>query len=88
MKHKYSIDLNWFDLQQILDALESRAAVWENTLAYARGEKTVADLEIVEYRDDSEPIAVVGHYRQLMGHIAEQMARQGSDSGPISSIPS
>ena len=86
MKHKCSIELDWLDLQQILDALESRAAVWENTLAYARGEETADDLEIEEYKDDSEPVAVIDHYRQLMGHIERQMTRQGTDTGPASSF--
>jgi hypothetical protein len=77
MKHVYSLELELSDLQQILDALESRAAVWLNTLAYARGEEISVDLEVAEFKDVSEAAAVVDHYRELLGRIEKQIALHG-----------
>ena len=67
---KYSIELGEFDLGQLLDGLESRAAIWEKTAKYHRTGETDAFIE--ECRDAEEAEKIAAHYRSIIDEIRSQ----------------
>ena len=71
---KYRIELDEFDLGQLLDGLESRAAIWEKTAKYHRtGE---SDVFIEECRDAEEAERIAAHYRSIISKIRNQREAQ------------
>jgi hypothetical protein len=71
---KYKIELDDFDLGQVLDGLEMRAAAWENTAKYHRtGESGVI---VEEGRDAEEAEKISRHYRSIIVKIRKQREEQ------------
>lgn len=75
MHKTYRIDLDSFDLGQLLDGLEARADIWEKTARYHRtGESS--DFIIEECRDADEAEGIAAHYRSIISKIQKQKAEQ------------
>ena len=72
---KYEIKLPRYDILQVLDALEERAYVWNNTVRYAEG-RLMADefVEVAEHKDAQDARAVLQHYRELQFKIRSQIS--------------
>ncbi len=71
---KFVIELNDFDLGQVLDGLEARAVTWEKTAEFYRtGE---ADEIVEECRDEAEAEKIAAHYRSIIEKIREQQEAQ------------
>jgi hypothetical protein len=71
---KFTIELDDFDLGQVLDGLEARAAIWEKTAEYHRTGK--ADIAIEECRDEAEAAKIAAHYRSIISKIQKQREAQ------------
>jgi hypothetical protein len=74
--HKiYRIELDGFDLCQLLDGLEARAVIWEKTAHYHHtGESQ--DCAIEECRDAAEAGGIAAHYRSIISKIQKQRLAQ------------
>jgi hypothetical protein len=71
---KYKIELDDFDLGQVLDGLESRVTAWERTTIYHRmGE---SDMLVEECRDAEEAEKIAAHYRTIVAKIRKQREDQ------------
>jgi hypothetical protein len=71
---KFKIELDDFDLGQVLDGLEARAVIWEKTAEFHRtGE---ADAPIEECRDAAEAEKIAAHYRSIISKIRNQREAQ------------
>jgi len=71
---KFRIELDDFDLGQVLDGLEARAAIWEKTAEYHRtGE---ADIAVEECRGEAEAAKIGAHYRLIIAKIRKQHEEQ------------
>jgi len=71
---KFTIELDDFDLDQVLDGLEARAVIWEKTAEYHRSGE--ADVIVEECRDEAEAQKIAAHYRSIIGKIREQREAQ------------
>ena len=71
---KLRIELDDFDLGQVLDGLEERAVSWEKTAEFYRTGKTDAVIE--ECRDEAEAMKIAAHYRSIISKIREQREAQ------------
>ena len=71
---KFRIELDEFDLGQILDGLEARASTWENTAEFHRTGN--ADVVIEECRDEAEANKLAAHYRSIISKIRSQRQAQ------------
>jgi len=71
--HKHTLTLSNDDVLQILDALQLRAESWENTMRYAKGERTVEELPIEEHSSAREADAIAAHFRNIVHTIETQM---------------
>ena len=75
MRKTYRIELDSFDLGQLLDGLEARADAWEKTAQYHRtGESS--DSVIEECRDANEAEGIAAHYRSIIARIQKQQVEQ------------
>jgi hypothetical protein len=71
---KCKIELDDFDLGQLLDSLEMRAAAWEKTAKHNRtGE---SDVIVEECRDADEAGKIATHYRSIIAKIQKQREAQ------------
>jgi len=71
---KYKLELDDFDLGQLLDGLETRAVIWENTAEFHRtGE---SDTVIEECRDAEEAEKIAAHYRSIIAKVRTQREAQ------------
>ena len=71
---KFTIELDAFDLGQVLDGLEERALCWEKTAEFRRtGE---ADIVIEECSDAAEAEKIAAHYRSIIRKIRNQREAQ------------
>jgi hypothetical protein len=57
---KFTIELDDFDLGQVLDGLEARAVSWKKTAKFHRTGK--ADIIIEDYRDQAKADKIAVHY--------------------------
>lgn len=71
---KYKIELNDFDLGQLLDGLEMRAAAWEETAKYHRMGKS--DVIVEECPDADEAGKIATHHRSIIAKIQKQREAQ------------
>ena len=72
---KCEIRLPRCDILQVLDALEERASVWDNTVRYAEGRLLADEFAVVaEHKDAEDARAVLQHYRDLQFKIRSQLS--------------
>jgi len=71
---KFTIELDDFDLGQVLDGLEARAAIWEKTAEFHRTGK--ADAIVEECRDEAEAEKIAEHYQSIIAKIRKQREAQ------------
>jgi hypothetical protein len=75
MPKKYRIELDDFDLGQVLDGLEIRAEAWEKTADYHRtGESP--NFIVKECNDADEADSIASHYRSIIAKIRKQQEEQ------------
>jgi hypothetical protein len=67
---KFKIELDDFDLGQVLDGLESRAVAWEKTAEFHRAGES--DVVVEECRDAEEAGKIAAHYRSIIANIRRQ----------------
>lgn len=66
-----TLTLKYVDIGQILDCLEIRSEIWENTARYARGEY-VEDI-IEEHSSVEEAEKIAAYYKNIIGEIRHQL---------------
>jgi hypothetical protein len=71
---KFTIQLDDFDLGQVLDGLEARAVIWEKTAEFHRTGQT--DVIVEECRDEAEAEKIAAHYRSIISKIRKQREAQ------------
>jgi hypothetical protein len=71
---KFIIELDDFDLGQVLDGLETRAAIWQKTAEFHR--TGTADTVVEECRDEAEAEKIAAHYRSIIAKIRRQQEAQ------------
>ena len=76
MSKMYRIELNDFDLGQLLDGLEARATAWERTADYHHTGKSPLDFIIEESNDADEAGGIAKHYRSIISKILKQREAQ------------
>lgn len=76
MSKKYRIELNDFDLGQLLDGLEARAAAWEKTADYHRTGKSPPGFIVEESNGADEANGIAKHYRLIIAKIWKQRELQ------------
>jgi hypothetical protein len=76
MKKTYRIELDGFDLGQILDGLEIRAEVWEKTADYHRTGESPPDFIVEECNNTDEASRIASHYRSIIAKIRKQQGEQ------------
>lgn len=78
MAKTYQIELDDFDLGQLLDGLEIRAESWEKTANYFRTGGTYGGefFLIEECSDAEEADGISKHYRAIIDKIRKQMEAQ------------
>ncbi len=69
MKKTYRIELDDFDLGQVLDGLEIRAEAWEKTADYHRTGESPSDFFVEECNDADEADRIANHYRSILAKI-------------------
>lgn len=72
----YRIELDGFDLGQLLDGLEARADAWEKTAHYHRTGESPPDFIVEECRDATEAETISAHYRAIISKILKQRSEQ------------
>jgi hypothetical protein len=76
MNKTYRIELDDFDLGQILDGLEIRAEAWEKTANYHRTGEPPPDFIVEECNNAEEADRIAAHYRSIITKISKQMEAQ------------
>jgi len=76
MKKTYCIELDDFDLGQVLDGLEIRAATWEKTADYHRSGESPPDFIVEECNNADEAGRIANHYRSIIAKIRKQQEEQ------------
>jgi hypothetical protein len=76
MSKTYRIELNDFDLGQVLDGLEIRAGTWEKTGEYHRTGESPPDFIVEECSDADEASRIANHYRSIIAKIRKQQEEQ------------
>ena len=76
MPKKYRIELDGFDLGQVLDGLEIRAEAWEKTADYHRTGESPPDFIVDECSDADEANRITNHYRSIIAKIRKQREEQ------------
>jgi hypothetical protein len=71
---KFRIELDDFDLGQLLEGLEACAVVWEKTAEFHRTGN--ADVVVEECRDEAEAEKIAVHYRSIIAKIRAQQETQ------------
>ena len=76
MSKIYRIELDAFDLGQLLDGLECRAKAWEKTAEYHRTGESPADFIVEECNDAAEADRIANRYRSITAKIQKQQQEQ------------
>jgi hypothetical protein len=76
MKKIYRIELDDFDLGQVIDGLEIRAQAWEATAHYHRTGESPEGVSVEGCRDVEEAATLAGRYRRILEKISAQRERQ------------
>jgi hypothetical protein len=71
---KFKIELDDFDLGQVLDGLEARVVAWEKTAQFHRSGES--DVVVEECRDGAEAAKIAAHYRSIIVKIHAQREKQ------------
>jgi hypothetical protein len=72
MRKIYCIELDEFDLGQLLDGLEARAEAREKTADYHRTGEPPTDFIVEECSDADEASQIAVHYRSIISKIQKQ----------------
>jgi hypothetical protein len=72
----YRIELNEFDLGQLLDGLDARAEAWEKTAEYWRTRVSPSDFMVEECNGFEEAGQIAANYRSIIAKIEEQRRAQ------------
>ena len=76
MSKIYRIELDDFDLGQLLDGLEARAAACEKTADYHRTGASPPDFIVEESNGAGEAGGIANHYRPIVATILKQREAQ------------
>lgn len=76
MQNIYRIELDDFDLGQLLDGLEARAEAWEKTANYHRTGESPDDFIVEDCNDTDEAENISAHYRSIISKIQKQRDAQ------------
>ncbi|HKS36350.1 MAG TPA: hypothetical protein VJW76_04105 [Verrucomicrobiae bacterium] len=76
MRKIYRIELDDFDLGQLLDGLETRAEAWEKTANYHRTGESSPDFIVEECNGAVEAEKLSAHYRSIISKIQKQREAQ------------
>ena len=76
MPKKYRIELDDFDLGQVLDGLEIRAEAWEKTADYHRTGESPPNFIVEECNNADEADKIARHYRSIIAKIRKQQEEQ------------
>ena len=76
MQKIYRIELDDFDIGQLLDGLEARAEAWEKTADYHRTGQSPPDFIVEECNDAREAESISAHYRSIITKIRQQREAQ------------
>lgn len=76
MQKIYRIELDDFDLGQLLDGLGARAEAWEKTADYHRTGESPADFIVEECNDADEAENISAHCRSIISKIQKQREAQ------------
>lgn len=76
MQKLYRIELDDFDLGQLLDGLEARADVWAKTADYHHTGESPLDFIVEECNDADEANRIATHYRSIIAKIKKQREAQ------------
>lgn len=68
----YKIELDEFDLGQVLDGLEIRATAWKKTAVYHRTGESPPDVIVEECCDADEAEKIAAHYHSIISKICSQ----------------
>lgn len=78
MPKKFSVQFEYDDLGQTLDALDSRAQAWEDTAVFLRTGETSSESFIAEdCSDENEADRIAKHFRSIIKQIEKQVKAQG-----------
>jgi hypothetical protein len=69
---EFVIRLNGFDLGQLLDGLEVRAAAWRHTAEYMETGEAPEGIVIEECTDAEEARKIAGHYERIIEAVMTQ----------------
>lgn len=72
----FQIELDEFDLGQVVDGLEARADGWEKTANYYRTGEAPPDFIVEECLDYEEAERIAAHYRSIISKIQTQRRAQ------------
>lgn len=72
----YRIELDDFDLGQVIDGLEVHAEAWEKTAAYHRTGESPGGVLVEACRDAEEAETIAADYREIISKICEQRSKQ------------
>jgi hypothetical protein len=76
MRKVYRIELDEFDLGQLIDGLEVRAEAWEKTADYYRTGEVPDDFIVEECHGAEEAKKIAAHYRSIIAKILTQRGAQ------------
>ena len=76
MSKIYRIELDGFDLGQLLGGLDARADACEKTATYHRTGGLPPDYIVEECYDADEADKIAAHYRSIIAKIREQQEEQ------------
>lgn len=70
-----TVELNEVEWGQVLDGLNCRVALYEETVAYY--EYSVSYGHIAEVRDADEARSILNYYREIIRKIKKQLGKKG-----------
>jgi hypothetical protein len=76
MRKAYRIELDDFELGQLLDGAEARADAWEKTARHYRTGELPPDFIIEECNGADEAERIAAHYRAIIAKVRSQREAQ------------
>lgn len=77
--YEYTIQLDSFDLGQLIDGLEARADAWRLTAIYLETGEAPDGFVIEECSDADEARRIAGHYESIIANVQTQMKQQDKE---------
>jgi len=74
--YEYTIQLDSFDLGQLIDGLEARAEAWRLTAVYLETGEAPDGFVIEECSDAEEARRIAEHYQRILANIIQQQTEQ------------